>query len=324
VAKFQILMTDCIFPDQDIERRELAAIDAELTLARDTGEETLIREGKDCDAVLNVYAQVPANVIRSLRRCKVIVRTGIGVNTIDMDAADSMGIMVANVPDYCLDEVADHAMALFLALARKIVILDGTVRRSAWSLDDGRPIYRIGGSTFGLLGFGNIAQRVASRALSFGLRVIAFDPYLTDDVFALHGVERVDIGRLIEESDAVSLHAPLTEETRHIINAESLSKMKATAFVINTSRGPLVDEGALFSALQDGTIAGAGLDVLEDEPPTLPNSLLTLSNVIVTPHAAFYSEQSNVELRRKSAQEIVRALTVGKPLHWVNRPSTGS
>jgi D-3-phosphoglycerate dehydrogenase len=324
MSKFRVLMTDCIFPDQDVERAELASIDAELILARDTAEETFIEEGKDCDAVLNVYAQVTARVIASLHRCKVIVRTGIGINTIDIGAADTMGIMVANVPDYCLDEVADHAMALYLALARKIVILNDTVRRSAWKLDEGRPIHRISGSTLGLLGFGNIAQRVAARALGFGSRVIAYDPYLPDDVFARHHVQRVDIDRLLAESDALSLHAPLTDETQHIIDRGSLARMKRTAFVINTSRGPLIDEEALFAALRDGTIAGAGVDVLEGEPPKLPHPLLTLNNVVVTPHAAFYSEQSNVELRQKSAHEIVRALTIGEPLHWVNRPSAGS
>ena len=169
MARFKVMMTDCIFPDQDIERGELALIDADLVLAPDTEVATFIREGKDCDAILNVYAQCPAEVIRALEKCKVIVRTGIGVNTIDVDAATERGIMVANVPDYCLDEVADHAMALFLALARKIVPLSESVRNSAWTFADARPISRLQGRTFGLLGLGGIAQRVAKRAAGFGI-----------------------------------------------------------------------------------------------------------------------------------------------------------
>ena len=321
MARFKVVMTDCIFADQDIERGELAAIDAELVLAPDTAVETLVREGKDCDALLNVYAQVPADVIDNLDRCKVIVRTGIGVNTIDLDAAGRKGIMVANVPDYCQDEVADHTMALFLALARKVILLDSQVRSSNWSFAEAKPMVRLSACTFGLFGLGSIAQGVARRALSFGMKVIAYDPFLPAEVFAAQGVEQVeDLSRLLEEADFLSLHAPLTEQTHHIINAEALTKMKDSAYLINTSRGPLIDEDALFRALSDGTIAGAGLDVLADEPPAFPNALLTLSNVIVTPHAAFYSEQSNDELRSKSAKEIVRTLTVGEPAHWVNRP----
>src|SRR5450759_2014412 len=195
-------MTDCIFPDQDIERGELAAIDAELVLAPSADVETLVREGKDCDALLNVYAQVPAEVIDSLDRCKVIVRTGIGVNTIDLDAANSKGIMVANVPDYCQDEVADHTMALFLALSRKLILLNNEVRNGNWSFAEAKPIGRISASTFGLFGLGSIAQGVARRALSFGMKVIAYDPFIPAEVFAAQGVERVeDIDQLLREAD---------------------------------------------------------------------------------------------------------------------------
>jgi D-3-phosphoglycerate dehydrogenase / 2-oxoglutarate reductase len=321
VARFKVVMTDCIFPDQDIERGELAAIDAELVLASGTDAETLAREARDCDALLNVYAQVPAEVIGSLERCKVIVRTGIGINTIDLDAANSKGIMVANVPDYCQDEVADHTMALFLALSRKLIHLNGEVRNSNWSFAGAKPIERLSVGTFGLFGLGSIAQGVARRAKSFGMKVIAYDPFIPAEVFAAHGVERVeDFDRLLAEADVLSLHAPLTDETHHIINGEALAKMKPGAYLVNTSRGPLIDEDALFRALSDGIIAGAGLDVLADEPPTFPVALLTLANVIVTPHAAFYSEQSNDELRSKSAKEIARTLIDGEPAHWVNRP----
>ena len=321
MARFKVVMTDSVFPDQDRERAELAAIDGELVLASGADLATLLREARDCDALLNVYAQVPAELIAGLERCKVIVRTGIGINTIDVAAASARGIMVANVPDYCQDEVADHAMALLLALSRKLLLLDGEVKRGTWSFAAARPIARLSASTCGLLGLGSIAQGVARRAQACGMRVIAHDPFLSAAAFAAHGVERVEeLGRLLAEADFLSLHAPLTEQTEHIIDAAALAQMKPGACLINTSRGPLIDEDALLAALRAGTIAGAGLDVLAEEPPAFPNPLLALGNVIVTPHVAFYSEQSNDELRSKSAQEIVRTLTVGEPAHWVNRP----
>ena len=228
MARFKVVMTDCIFPDQDIERGELAVIDAELVLAPDTAAETLAREGKDCDALLNVYAQVPAQVIDNLDRCKVIVRTGIGINTIDLDAANRKGIMVANVPDYCQDEVADHTMALFLALSRKLILLDNEVRNSNWSFVEAKPMVRLSTCTFGLFGLGSIAQGVARRALSFGMRVDRRTIRTSRPRSSpRNGVEQVeDFDRLLREADFLSLHAPLTEQTHHIINAEALAKMK--------------------------------------------------------------------------------------------------
>lgn len=323
MARFKVMMTDCIFPDQDVERAELATIDAELVLAPDTEVATLVEVGRDCDAILNVYAQVPAEVIRTLEKCQVIARSGIGVNTIDLDAAGEKGIMVANVPDYCLDEVADHAMALFLALARKIVPLGESVKDSRWSFGDAKPIVRIQGKTFGLFGFGAIARRVAKRAQSFDMKVIAYDPYVPAKVFAATGVGQVEsLDEFFAASDYLSLHAPLTEQTNRVMNAGAFARMKDTAILINTSRGPLIDEDDLLVALQDGAIAAAGLDVLADEPPKLPSQLAALGNVIITPHAAFYSEESMVELRQKSVGEIIHTLTEGTPLHWVNRPTT--
>ena len=322
MPRFKVMMTDCIFPDQDVERAELASIDAELVLAPDTNPATFIELGRDCDAVLNVYAQLPPEVILALEKCRVIARTGIGVNTIDLNAANQRGIMVANVPDYCLDEVADHAMALFLALARKIVPLGQGVKDARWSFGDCKPIDRIAGRTFGIYGFGAIARRVARRAKSFDLRVLAFDPYVPADVFAAAGVEQAaSLDELLAQSDYLTLHAPLTPETTRVMNAAAFARMKNSAIIINTSRGPLIDEDDLFVALSEGALGGAGLDVLTDEPPQLPSRLAALDNVIITPHAAFYSEESMVELRRKSVGEIIHALTAGAPLHWVNRPA---
>lgn len=320
MAKFKVFMTDSIFQDQDLERGELAKIDAELVVAssRDTG--TFIREGKDCDAVLTVYAPVDAEFIGKLEKCRVIVKTGIGVNNIDVAAASARGIMVANVPDYCIGEVADHTFALFLAGIRKINFLNARVREGVWDFNEAKPIPRLQGKIFGLYGFGNIARHVAVRAMAFGLQVHAFDPYMPEDVFKKIGVKRVaQFNQLIKEVDFLSLHVPLTEETRHIINIDTMQQMKSSVFIVNTSRGPLIKEDDLFMALQNGLVAGAALDVLNTEPPPYPYPLLELDNVVVTPHAAFYSEGSGVELREKSVREVVLALTEGIPRSWLNR-----
>ncbi len=317
---YKVLMTDTIFPDMEIERAELAAIGAELTLASGSDPKTLAREGKDCDAMIVVYAPITAEVINGLTKCKVMVRTGIGFNNIDLEAASRKGIMVANVPDYCQDEVADHAMALFLSGVRKVAFLNNRVKSGSWDVNEAKPIPRLRGKLFGLFGLGSIGQRVAERAKAFGMDVCSYDPYMPQEVFDKLGVKRFhDFDEFLASVDFLSIHAPLTEETKHIINLQNLKKMKRTAFIVNTSRGPLVSENDMYIALKEGIIAGAGLDVLENEPPTHPFPLAELNNIILTPHAAFYSEESEPELRRKAAQEVVRTLKEGRPKHWVNK-----
>lgn len=320
MTRFKVFMTDSIFPDQEIERGELAKIGAELVLASDQNTKTFIAEGKDCDAILTVYAPVNAEFINKLEKCKVIVKAGIGVNNIDVEAASARGIMVANVPDYCLDEVADHAFALFLAGIRKIGLLNKMVKGGTWDFNVAKPIPRLQGKIFGLYGFGNIAQKVAVRALAFGMEVHAYDPYIPDELFNKLGVKRVnDLSALLAEVDFLSLHAPLTNETRHSINMDTIKLMKPTAFIVNTSRGPLIKEDDLAAALQKGLLSGAALDVMEKEPPSYPSPLFALENVLVTPHAAFYSEGAGIELREKSVREIVRTLTEGAPKSWLNK-----
>ncbi len=320
MARFRVLMTDSIFPDTAIEQAELRAIDADLVLAPKSDPDTLKREGRQCDAALNVYAQLGADILECWERCRVIVRTGIGVNTIDMGAASAKKIMVANVPDYCLDEVADHTVALFLACARKVAYLHTSVTRGQWNVDLAKPTPRLRGKSYGLFGFGNIAQRVAKRVRAFELEVVAFDPYVPADVFEAHHVRRAaTLDELLAAADFLSIHAPLVEETRGVLNAARLRQMKPTAIVVNTSRGPLVNQADLLAALQAGVIAGAGLDVLADEPPAFPLPLAALDNVVLTPHTAWYSEEAMPELRRKASAEIVRTLTEGRPKFWVNR-----
>lgn len=324
MARYSVFMTDSIFPDTSIEKEVLSSIDAELTLSSKIDPQTFSREGRDCDAMLVVYAPVGAEVIESLTRCKVMVRTGIGFNNINLDAATKKGIMVANVPDYCIDEVADHTMALFLTGIRKINFLNSRVKDGVWNVNEARPIPRLRGKLYGLLGCGAIGQQVAERVAAFGMEVVGYDPYAPDEVFVKSGIRRIDnIDRFFELVDALSLHLPLTDETKYIINRQNLKKMKRNAFVVNTSRGPLVNEQELYEALKEGVIAGAALDVMETEPPKGVPPLAELPNVIITPHAAFFSDGSEPELRRKAAQEIVRTLTEGAPKFWVNKKLMG-
>ena len=325
MGKFRVLMTDTIFPDTVIEQEELRRIDAEFLLASASDPETLKREGRDCDAAINVYAQLGADILGAWERCKVIVRTGIGFNTIDLDAAAARRIMVANVPDYCMDEVADHTVALFLACVRKIPRLHAGVKGGTWSVDLAKPMPRLQGKRYGLFGFGNIAQRVAKRVQAFGLHVMAFDPYVPAELFAAQQVARAaSLDDLLRAADFLSVHAPLTEETRGILDAVRLKLLKPTAILVNTSRGPLINEADLLMALRDGTIAGAGLDVLTDEPPVFPLALAALDNVVLTPHTAWYSDDAMPELRRKASQEVARTLTEGRPKYWVNQRAFSS
>jgi len=313
-------MTDTIFPDTVIEEKELSAVDAELVLSSRPDPEAFIREGRDCDAMLIVYAPVGAEVIRNLEKCRVMVRTGIGVNNIDLDAASEKGIMVANVPDYCIDEVADHTISLFLCGVRKIAFLNQKVKSGVWNVNEAKPIPRLRGKKYGLLGCGAIGQQVAIRARSFGMDIYGYDPYLSEGKLKELGITKVNtLEEFFPTMDFFSLHVPLTEETHHIINSRTLSQMKETAFFVNTSRGPLVNEEDLYEALSGRQIAGAALDVLNTEPPEMPVALSRFENLILTPHAAFVSEDAIPELRRKAAQEIARTLTEGKPRFWVNR-----
>ncbi|MDK2794593.1 MAG: D-3-phosphoglycerate dehydrogenase / 2-oxoglutarate reductase [Caldanaerobacter sp.] len=320
MSKYKIFMTDTIFPDTKIEEEVLSTIGAKLVLASKKDEKTFIDEGHDCDAMIVVYAPINCEVLSHLEKCKVIVRTGIGVDNIDLKAASNRGIMVANVPDYCIDEVADHTVALFLCGIRKIAFLNQRVKSGVWNVNEARPIPRLRGKKYGVLGCGAIGQQVAVRMSSFGMDVYGYDPYLPDEKFTELSITKVDsLEEFFSTVDFFSLHVPLTEHTRHIINKQTISLMKESVFFVNTSRGGLVNEEDLLEALSKKRIAGAALDVLGKEPPELTGALFKLDNLIVTPHAAFMSEDAMIELRRKAAEEVVRALTEGRPKYWVNR-----
>jgi D-3-phosphoglycerate dehydrogenase len=315
---FIVAITDYVFPSLEPEQRVLAPLGVELRPGQCRSEEEIIELARGADAVLNCYAKITARVIDKLDHCKIIARYGIGVDNVDVIAATRAGILVTNVPDYCVDEVSDHALALLLALARQIVAADRAVKAGAWDVVTHAAIRRLRGQALGLIGFGKIAKALAAKVEPLGIKVIVYDPYLNPDLIARHGAEAVDFDRLLGESDAVSIHVPLSPETRNLIGPRELARMKPTAFLINTSRGGIVDEQALATALREGRLAGAALDVLGDEPAPADHPLMQAPNLILTPHLAFYSRESVIELQTKTAEEVARALRGESPRSPVN------
>jgi len=313
-----ILVTDHVFPNLDPERAILDGIGT-LRYAGAVSEAELTDMARDADAVLNCYRPLSADLLGAMENCKVIARYGIGVDTVPLEVATSLGIQVTNVPDYCIEEVADHTLALILALTRGIVRGLDQTRAGGWDITSLRPLYRQRGRVLGLVGFGRIAKAVADRAKALGYDVAAFDPQLPKEAFHKAGVRSVDLDLLFEGSDVVSLHAPLTSETRHLVNAQRIATMRRGAILVTTARGGLVDYGAVVAALRAGLLGGAGLDVLEAEPPA-PGSdpIGNVPNLIVTPHLGFYSEEALTELQRKAAQQVRAVLEGRKPEYPVN------
>jgi len=292
-------------------------------------EEELISACSEADAAIALGIRITPGyifslkVIENLNKCRLIALTGIGYDNVDISAATEKGICVANVPYYCLEEVSDHAMALILACARKFYQLLPDIKSGKWStqadyLSALKPLYRLSGQTLGLIGFGSIARTLVPKAKAFGFRIIAYAPHVPSILFKTFKVESVELDQLLKESDFVSMHTALTSENKHMMGLEQFKRMKPTAYFINTARGELVDEKALYTALSEGLIAGAGLDVLESEPPGLDNPLLKLSNVLITGHFAYYSEESREELFRWPWEEVARVLQGEWPQGLVN------
>jgi len=312
-----VAVSDSVFPNLDPTRAVLSQLGAEVRLAQEPTAEAILEVVREADALLTTYAKIPAEMIAQMKRCRIIARFGIGVDNVDIPAATKAGIIVTRVPDYCLDEVSDHAMALLLALARKIPSSNARTHAGQWAMKAVVPIHRLRGSVLGLVAFGQIARLVAEKAEPFGLRVVTYDPYVPPETLARAGVEEVGFGELVEISDFISIHTPLMPETHHLFNADVFRRMKPTAYLINTARGPIVDEAALAHALDEGHFAGAALDVMEKEPPT-GSPLLGRDNVILTPHTSFYSEESLLDLQTKAAEEVLRVLTGDAPRNPVN------
>ena len=314
----KILITDYAWATLEPEREVLSAIGAELIVAETGTEMEFLKYAPDVDGILTNWAKVTTDVVKAAEKCQVIGRYGIGLDNIDVATATSLGMVVFNVPTYCLEEVSDHAMALVLAMARKVPRLNNEVKNRSWDRNIGPQMYRIRGQKLGIIGFGKIGQLIVPKAKGFGMEVLAYSPSLTDTVAKVYGVKNVDFEELLTESDFITIHCPLVPETSNLINADALSKMKSTAYLINTARGGVVDHNALFHALQENWIAGAGLDVLPDEPPAADFALLDLDNVIITPHAAFWSDESINDLQISAARGVLEVLTGKIPDAIVN------
>lgn len=303
-----VLITDHSWPTVEIERDVLARVGARIVEPRSGDEQELVELARGASAIMTCFAQVPARVIDSAPGLQVVGRFGIGVDNIAVDAATRRGIPVTNVPVYCLDEVAEHVLALALTLRRRTLDFDRAVRDGDWTLKTGMPMHRISGQTLGILGYGKIGAAVAARARALGMHVVANSRSVPAGRTYDDGVEAVDLDELAARSDVLTLHAPLLDATRHVVDAAFIARMKRTAVLINTARGPLVDQDALARALREGRIAGAGLDVFDPEhlPPGHP--LLSAPNAVLTPHVAYYSEESVADLRRASAEAVAAVL----------------
>jgi D-3-phosphoglycerate dehydrogenase / 2-oxoglutarate reductase len=317
MSRPRVVITDTVFGSTDPEREVLGDL-ADLELAPAGDEQSLLQAAAEADALLNCYAKLTPHVIRSLRRCRIIARYGIGVDTVSLSAASDAGIMVTNVPDYCIDEVSDHALALLLSLARGIGRATLATRSGEWDIGVVQPLYRLRGRTLAILGFGRIGRALSEKARPLGLRIIAFDQYVPHDAIRAAGVEPLSLQEALEQADLVSVHVPLTDETRHLIDAQSLGWLRPGAIIVNTSRGPVIDTAALVEALESGRLAGAGLDVIEPEPPPPEHELRQMPNVLLTPHTAFYSEESQRDLQRRAAEEVARVLRGEQPRSLVN------
>ncbi len=313
-----IAITENIFPTLDPAKQALAKLDPTFRMAKSTSAEDILAVARDADAILVTYAKLPGDLIRQLTRCKAIGRFGLGVDNIDLPACKEKGIKVNYVPDYCIREVSDHAVAMLLALIRKIPYSDKLVQAGRWEMPAVVPIRRIEGTVLGLLGFGNIPRLVAPKAKAFGMKVIAYDPYAKPDLFKQAGVEQVDLDTLLSTSDYISVHAPHTPQTRGMVNAEAFRKMKKGAYIVNTARGPLIDEAALIAALDSGHLGGAALDVVAVEPLAKESPLLGRDNVILTPHTAFYSIEALDELQSKCAADLARVLSGDKAVYAIS------
>lgn len=324
MTRFKVVITDFDYGDNAIERAILEPVGAEVVALQAKTEADLFDAARDCDAIMNQYARVGAATIGVMERCRVIARYGVGVDIVDVDAATQKGILVTNVRDYCTEEVADHAVALWMSLARKLPQYDRATHQGIWRWQSGQPVHRLRGRTMGIVSFGKIGQAIADRARAFGVTIIVYDPYLTPEQVAARGAEKVDKAALLARSDYLMMQVPMTPETRHFLGPAEFAAIKPGVIIINTGRGPTIDNKALYAALVSGRVAGAGLDDPEEEPAKrarwnpADNLLFSHPDVIVTPHSAYYSEESIRLAREIAASEVARVLRGEPPKNPVN------
>jgi D-3-phosphoglycerate dehydrogenase / 2-oxoglutarate reductase len=314
----KVLVTDHVFADLETERAILEPHDAELVLADSTDEDALVEAAGDADAILVCFAKLPEAVVAAAADggCRIISRYGIGYDNIDIDAATERGLLVTYVPDYCLDEVADHSLALMLALARGVHHAALAVREGEWAVPHGA-VHRLRGRRLAVIGVGGVGVRVAERARAFGIETVGVDPYVED--WSKIPAERAEsFEDAVAEADFVSLHVPLTPESHHLVDADAIAGMQRAPIIVNTARGPLVDADAAVEALDSGALGGVALDVTEDEPPAPDHPLRSHPRAVLTPHMAFYSVEAQAELQRRAAEEVARALAGEPPDRAVN------
>lgn len=314
-SEYKILIADAPWSIEP-EREVFGDIGAEIMVAETKTAEEVLDLAPQADGILTDRQSITEDIVAVAERCQAIARYGVGFDNVALGAATASGIVVTNVPAYCIDEVTDHAMALLLACARKIPLFHKHI--NSWNRDVGPPMRRIRGQTLGVIGFGRIGQAIAPKAQAFGLDVIVFDQYLTAEAVQAHGAVKVGLPELLAKSDYISIHTPLTPETEGLIGEAELRQMKPNAYLINTARGGIIDIVALHKALSEGWIAGAGQDVLPQEPAPPDEPLLSLENVIFTPHVAFLSEESTYDAQKTAASEVARVLTGQMPESVVN------
>ncbi len=321
MAKFRVAMIDYDYDSLEHFEKTLAEFNAKFDAQHSKDIEDATRFAKDADGVLiQKLGPIDDKFMSAMTKCRVLGRTGIGTDPIDVPAATRHAMFVVNVPSYCEDEVSDHAMALLLSLARRTALYDRNVRRGTWGFNVGRPVFRLRGQTLGLIGFGKIPRLIVPKAKGFGMEVISADPFVNAEEMAKLGVRWAALDELLEKADFVSVHAPLIPATRGMIGAKQFARMKKSAFIINTSRGPVIDEAALIAALRAKQIAGAALDVLSEEPPRPDSPLVAMENVVLTPHAGYYSEQSLVDLHVKVARNVGMVLNGKRPPEGIVNP----
>lgn len=318
MSRFTVAVTDYVFPNLDPEHEVLGAVGAELVIGQCREKAEAVELVRGVDAVLNTYyGPIDAEVMDAMPECRIIVRYGIGVDTIDIPAATARGIMVANVPDYCIDEVSDQGVAMLLALLRKLPQADRNLRRGEWSLGALKPMHRISTLTLGIIGMGRIGQALARKLAPFGAQLLFFDPYLQGE--ASGGAQSVSLQELYHRADGILLQAPATPETRHLLDAEAFAAMERQPVIVNCARGELVDTEALIAALGSGQISGAALDVIEGAPPLPEDSpLLSAENVLLAPHSAWFSAEALQSLQRLACEEVARALRGERPKSLLN------
>ena len=314
-----VVVAGASFPSLEVERSFLEPLGCTIVDKRFAGDDEALEACRTAVAVMTDYFVCDAARIATFSECRVICQYGAGLNQVDVAAATAAGIYLTHTPDYCSEELGDHAMALILASMRRIVRFDRNIRAGRWDYNDGMPMRRLAACTLGLVGFGRAARAVAVRAQGFGMTVIAHDPLVTDESFAAAGVRRAgELAEVLTGAEVVSVHVPLVVSTQHLIGAEQLALLRDGAFIVNTSRGGVIDQEALAAELATGRLGGAGLDVLEQEPPAADDPLLSLEDAVLTPHTAFLSVESLDLLQNRAGAEVARVLTGGVPVYGVN------